>query len=92
MADGVRAVLAAEGKGTLGGTYLVADDTPVSRRDFYTYLAELLNAPPVTFDDSAPSRGRDTNRRIANRSLRQELGVVPRYPSYIEGLAQAVDA
>lgn len=87
----MRAVLAAEAKGTPGGTYLVADDTPVTRRDFYTHLAKLIDAPPVRFDDSAPSRGRDTNRRISNHTLRNELDVIPRYPSYVEGLAQAVD-
>ena len=88
--DGVKAVLAAESRGKHGSTYLIADNTPVSRRDFYTELAKLLNAPPATFDDSAPSPGRETNRRISNRSMREELGVEPRYRSYLEGLAQAV--
>ena len=35
----------AEAKGTPGETYHVADDSPVPRRDFYTLLAQLLNAP-----------------------------------------------
>lgn len=80
--DGARAVLAAEGRA--GETYLIADDTPVRRREFYTHLARVIGAPPARFEQ------RDTveaNRRISNRRAKVELGWAPRFPSYIEGLA-----
>jgi nucleoside-diphosphate-sugar epimerase len=85
--DGARAVLAVEERGTPGETYLVADDTPVRRRDFYTRLAQLLGATAARFE-SQPSSG-EANRRVSNRKLRA-LGWEPRYPNYIEGLAASV--
>jgi nucleoside-diphosphate-sugar epimerase len=48
--DGAGAVLAAEAHAAPGETYNVADDEPVSRRGFYTLLAELLYAPPARFE------------------------------------------
>ncbi|MDB5306164.1 MAG: dependent epimerase/dehydratase family protein [Gemmataceae bacterium] len=86
--DGAGAVLAAEMKAVPGGTYTIADDEPVSRRDFYTLLAQLLNAPPARFDHRAEAGA--ANRRVSNRAAREQLGWVPRYPSYREGLPAAV--
>ena len=43
--DGALAILAAEEHGRAGkAAYLVADDEPVRRREFYTFMAELLKA------------------------------------------------
>ena len=81
--DGVRAVLAAEERAKSGETYLVADGTPVRRWEFYTHLARLLGAPEPRY---APPEGRDGNRRVSNAKARAELGFVPAFPSYIEGL------
>lgn len=88
VADGVKAVLAAEARATPGETYNVADDTPVTRRAFYTHLAKLLGAPPAAFDHR-PEPGA-SNRRVSNAKARAQLGFVPTYPSYREGLAAAV--
>lgn len=82
--DGVRAVLAAEERAKPGETYLVADGTPVRRGEFYAHLARLLGAPEPRY---GPPEGRDGNRRVSNRKAREELGFVPVYPSYVEGLA-----
>jgi nucleoside-diphosphate-sugar epimerase len=90
VSDGVDGVLAAEAKAVPGETYHIADDTPVSRRDFYTLLARLLPAPPAAFDHR-PEPG-TPNRRISNRKAREQLGWVPRFPSYREGLPAAVAA
>jgi len=84
VADGVGAVLAAE-RGKPGGTFNIADDTPVSRREFYTELARLLNAPEARFEP-APQTAKEANRRISNASARAELGFAPAYPSFREGL------
>ena len=79
--DGARAVLAAEGRE--GETYLIADDTPVRRREFYTHVARVIGAPPARFE---PREVREPNRRISNRRAKTDLGWAPRFPSYIEGL------
>jgi nucleoside-diphosphate-sugar epimerase len=86
--DGTDAVLAVEANGTPGETYHVADDSPVSRRDFYTLLATLLNAPSAVFEQTAEPGS--SNRRVSNRKAREQLSWSPRYPSYREGLPAAV--
>ena len=87
--DGVRAVLDAEGAAPPGGLFNIADDNPVSRRDFYTELARLLGAPPARFEpDGRPAR--EANRRISNARAKAELGFAPEFPSYREGLHGSV--
>ena len=87
VADGVRAVLAAET--VSGATFNIADGTPVTRRDFYTHLAKLLGAPPARFEPS-PTPATEPNRRIDGRAARERLGFAPEYPSYVEGLAASL--
>lgn len=86
--DGADAVLAAEARGQPGETYNIADDTPVSRRDFYTHLAELLHAPPAAFEPR-PEPGAP-HRRVSNAKARNQLGWVPRFPDYRTGLPAAL--
>jgi nucleoside-diphosphate-sugar epimerase len=85
--DGVRAVNLAETRAPRGNTYLVSDGTPVKRRDYYSHLAEVLKAPPARFEP-APAKP-EPNRRISNRRMVEELGFVPRFPSFREGLSNA---
>jgi nucleoside-diphosphate-sugar epimerase len=82
--DGTEAVLAAEARGEPGQTYNICDDEPVTRRAFYTHLAELLHAPPARFDHR-PEPG-SPNRRVSNARAKAALGWRPRFPSYREGL------
>ncbi|MBA4065263.1 MAG: NAD(P)-dependent oxidoreductase [Isosphaera sp.] len=86
--DGADAVLAAEARGAAGGTYNIADDEPAPRRGFYARLAELLGAPPATFDHR-PEPG-TANRRVRNAKARAALGWAPRFPTYRDGLPHAV--
>lgn len=87
VADGARAVLAA---GALaGGTFNISDGTPVTRRAFYSRLADLLGAPPARFEPSA-TPATEPNRRIDSRLARQTLGFAPEFPSYAEGLAASL--
>jgi nucleoside-diphosphate-sugar epimerase len=86
--DGADAVLAAESRGEPGVTLNIADDSPVTRRDFYTLLAEFLGAPHAKFDHR-PEPG-TANRRITNQAARERLGWNPRFPSYREGLAASL--
>jgi nucleoside-diphosphate-sugar epimerase len=84
--DGARAILAASERGRPGETYLIADGTPVRRRDFYTRLAHVLGAPPPRFEPGVPTV--EANRRVRNDKARAELGFTPTYPSYREGLGE----
>jgi nucleoside-diphosphate-sugar epimerase len=92
--DGAQAILAAETRGKAGEIYLIADDRPVRRREFYTFTAELLKAPTAVFaprstgDPCLPHN--QTNRRIANRKMRQELGVNLQYADYRSGLPASI--
>jgi nucleoside-diphosphate-sugar epimerase len=88
--DGVRAVRAAAERGVAGAVYNVSDGCPVGRRDFYGELARLLGTPASRFVGSSATGA--PNRRIVSRRLREELGVDLAYPSYVEGLRQAVNA
>lgn len=87
VSDAADAVLLAEAKADPGGTYNVADGSPVARRDFYTRLAELLNAPAAAFEHR-PEPGAP-NRRIDASKFRA-LGWAPKYPTYRDGLPVAV--
>ncbi|MDY3558051.1 SDR family oxidoreductase [Gemmata sp. JC673] len=87
VSDAADAVLLADSGAPPGETYNVADGTPVTRRDFYTQLAELLNAPTAKFEHK-PEPGAP-NRRI-NASKFRDLGWAPKYASYRDGLTAAV--
>jgi len=88
LEDGARAVVAAAERGELGATYNIADDQPVTRREFYSEMATLLAAPLPTF---TPTR-EPTNRRINNRRMRTQLGVELEYPNFRVGLRQAIQS
>ena len=87
--DGAQSVLAAEERGKPGETYLIADGCPVTRREFYSFMAQLLKAPPPTFETANDSHPKDdrANRRISNRKMLQQLGLVLRFADYRSGLA-----
>jgi nucleoside-diphosphate-sugar epimerase len=76
-----------------GSVYLVSDDRPVLRSDYYRLLAKLVGAPEPVFDSEAVARhSRGINKRCRNRKLREELGVELQYPDIKSGLAHAVKA
>jgi len=78
-----------------GAVYNVCDDEPAEPANVIAFACRLLDvAPPpaipfeearVTMSPMALSFWRD-NRRVANRRIKDELGVVLRYPNYREGL------
>lgn len=74
--------------------YLVADDQPVLRTEFYEEIARQIRAPRPSFEDPEPGSSRsfrsETNKRIWNRRMKRDL--VPRltFPTYREGLSDAL--
>jgi nucleoside-diphosphate-sugar epimerase len=88
--DAVAAVLACEERGAPGETYLVCDDRPIPRREYYETLAQLVNAPAPKFvEAAAENTGRAMNKRCSNRRMREELSVTLTFPTIAEGLPHA---
>lgn len=79
-----------------GQLFLVADGSPVLRRDYYTELASLVGGPPPNFvapADGSPAAARaSSDKRVSNRKLVETLGPTLAFPSYREGLASIVAA
>ncbi len=75
--------------------YLITDDRPVSRREYYSLIARLLGAPESRFEMPRPGtveEGRDaTNKRISNHRMREVLGVKLQYSDIVTGLPAALD-
>ena len=76
-----------------GAIYNVADDEPAPPQDVVLHACELLcilPPPEIPFTEAELSPMARSfyadNRRICNDRIKQELGVVLRYPSYREGL------
>jgi nucleoside-diphosphate-sugar epimerase len=78
-----------------GAIYNVADDLPASTSDVVAYAYELLGkpVPPVIpWQQAAPAMSAMARsfyaetRRVKNDRIKNELGVVLRYPTYREGL------
>ncbi|HET6426107.1 MAG TPA: SDR family oxidoreductase [Planctomycetaceae bacterium] len=90
--DGVSAVIAAAEAAQPSDCYLVNDDEPVPRGDYYRHLAAMVHAPPPTFDETTPSpRGSGgLNKRCRNVRIHKELVPHWRFPTYREGLANAL--
>jgi nucleoside-diphosphate-sugar epimerase len=94
--DAAEAAVAALDHGRPGRTYLVSDDSPMTRRAYYTMVAELLRAPAPGFVTPAPGSPEalreGSSKRVSNRRMRQELGVTLRYPDIKTGVAAVLGA
>ena len=92
--DIARTLAASIARPRLGAIYNVADDEPAPPQDVLAFGAALLGLPVppeepyrrANLGPLAASYFQD-HRRIDNRLLKQELGVVLRYPNYRLGLA-----
>jgi nucleoside-diphosphate-sugar epimerase len=89
--DAVQAVLAADALAKPPRIYNVSDGAPALRRTFYEELARLLNVPsphfvPPSDGSSERSRG-ESDRRVRNLRMVNELDVILQYPTFREGLA-----
>ena len=92
--DAARAAVAALDAAQIDPVYLVSDDRPVVRGEYYALVARLLRAPPPRFVSLSPGSGEGkedgSNRRISNRRMRENLGVNLLYPDITTGVPAAL--
>lgn len=84
------------------GLYLVTDDQPITRREFYSEVARLTNAPLPRFemDDvvanevTSISNGRTQglNKRCRNTKIKEEFGIELIHPTIFSGLPACLEA
>jgi nucleoside-diphosphate-sugar epimerase len=94
--DAAQSVVAALLTARADPAYLISDDRPVTRREYYSSVATILSAPEPRFEIPQPGSLealRDaTNKRVANQWMKTRLGVTLRYPDITTGLPGAVGA
>jgi nucleoside-diphosphate-sugar epimerase len=92
--DAASAVAAAVEAVAAGELYLISDDRPVTRREYYCAVAAQLGAREPRFEPPQPGsleESRDAaNKRVANQRMKRELGVVLQYPNITTGLPAAL--
>ena len=92
--DAARAVAAALAAVAPDAVYLVSDDRPVTRREYYSRVAKLLGSPAPRFAPSEAGGSNDardaTNKRVANQRMKARLGVDLIYPDITTGLPAAL--
>ncbi len=91
--DAVEAIVLALGTERARGTYLIVDDEPVRRGEFYAFACQCAGLPALEFRegdgaerDAAAGDAQDRGKRCSNRKAKAEIGFRLRYPSYREGL------
>lgn len=99
--DLVTTCLAAMRRAAPGTVYNVSDGNPSTMTDYFNHVADVLGLPrPPQVSRSEAERVIDPgmrsylaeSRRIDSRRMREELGVVPRYATVVEGLAACLAA
>ncbi|MCX8156026.1 MAG: SDR family oxidoreductase [Verrucomicrobiae bacterium] len=93
--DVVAAILAAweQRAAAAGRVYNVADDHPVTPRELYGWLAEVLHRPlppAAEAGERAPRKRALTHKRVSNLRLKAELGWQPRYPDFRRGFGEEI--
>ena len=94
--DLVNACIAAGAHGRPGAVYNISDGKPSSMTDYFNQVADALGLerPPQISLEQARSKLSDgmqsylaESKRLDNRRMREELGVLPQYPDLASGLA-----
>ena len=86
--DAGRACVAALTVPSPGPLYLVSDDRPVTRREYFTALALQVGAPSPIFSGAPTSRHTPDglNKRCRNERVKRELRLKWQYPEVAQGL------
>ena len=92
--DDAAAIVISVWKNSRQRIYLVSDDRPVIRGDFYREVARQFGAPQPTFVDPSPnapvSMRATSNKRVSNRKMKTELMPTLMYPTFHQGIRNAV--
>jgi nucleoside-diphosphate-sugar epimerase len=86
--DLVNVIMAALKNGRPGEIYNATDDEPVAQIHFFRWLSETLGKwmpPGATEEENAGRKRGLTNKKVSNRKLKMELGVVFKYPTFRQG-------
>lgn len=80
--DAAAACVAALQAPSPGPLYLVSDDQPLRRRDYFEVLARQIGAPPPVFSGEPTSRhsGTGLNKRCRNARVKRELDLSWKHP------------
>lgn len=89
LTDAARSVVAALDRGRAGETYHASDANPVRRREVILWVAERFGFDPVR-EPQGPAATARISRRIVAAWSRERLGVELAYPSFREGLGEAL--
>jgi len=81
--DAARVVVAALEVACPSPLYLACDDRPLLRGEYYAAVAETIGFPPPVFARGGRS---EPSRRVCNRLMREDLGVIPDFPDVFAGL------
>lgn len=89
--DAVEILLAGEQRGEPGAVYLVSDNQPIRRREYYSQLAKFVGVdlPPFEKNDQ-PLHADGLGKRCSNRKIREDLHVNFIYPTISDGLPAAI--
>ena len=92
--DAVSVVVKAASAPDLAPLYLVSDDEPIRRRDYYEALARLTDSPAPQFDPDAVARHtRGLGKRCRNDFLKEQLmKVTLKFPTITIGLPHALSS
>lgn len=92
--DAASAVLAGFGHTGSRGLFLISDDRPTPRREFYGQVARSLGAPAPGFRSPSPgspeSSREGSNKRVSNRRMHSDLGLSLLYPDILTGVPAAI--
>lgn len=91
--DSARACVAALTVIDPGPLYLVSDDRPMTRREYFTVLADRVTAPPPQFSGAPTSRHTPDglNKRCRNERVKRELHLMWLYPEITQGMLAGGD-
>lgn len=100
IADLVRACVAAGERGQAGAVYNISDGHPSTMTDYFNRVADALRLerpPQISLAQARAelSTGMQSylseSKRLDNRRMREELGVLPQYPDLVRGLAACLE-
>jgi 2-alkyl-3-oxoalkanoate reductase len=97
--DAASAIIKAIEKMPLGEKFIIADDTPVTQKDFTTFMAEIMNKKKPGHIPGFIIKlilGKDfyevirMNCKVSNAKAKSILGWNPEFQSYKEGLIETI--